>query len=62
VDLRIAGVLLIALGLVFLLAGRLPFDFSFGGDRWRVYLPLGTSLVVSAALTLLFLLLSLRHR
>jgi hypothetical protein len=62
VDLRIAGVLLIALGLVFLLAGKLPFDFSFGTERWRFYMPLGTSLVVSAVLTLLLLLLSLRHR
>jgi hypothetical protein len=34
--------------------GRLPGDFSFGGDGWKVYVPLGTSLLISAILTLAF--------
>jgi hypothetical protein len=34
--------------------GRLPGDLSFGGASWRVYLPLGTSLVLSIVLTLVF--------
>ena len=34
--------------------GRLPGDFSFGGENWKVYVPLGTSLVISLILTLLF--------
>jgi hypothetical protein len=59
------GRLLIVLGLVLLLAGllvtlgprvpwlgRLPGDFSFGSGSWRVYLPLGTSIVLSLLLTL----------
>ena len=32
---------------------RLPGDFSFGGRNWRVYMPLGTSLLLSVMLTLL---------
>lgn len=61
------GRLLIILGVVLFLAGialslgpripwlgRLPGDFSFGGGAWRVYVPLGTSILVSVVLTLLF--------
>jgi hypothetical protein len=33
--------------------GRLPGDFSFGSGAWRVYVPLGTSILVSVILTLL---------
>ena len=36
--------------------GRLPGDFSFGGPGWRVYLPLGTSLLLSIVLSLIFAL------
>jgi DUF2905 family protein len=56
------GALLVAAGIVLMLAsriswlGRLPGDFSFGGRSWRVYLPLGTSLLVSLLLTLFLLL------
>lgn len=32
--------------------GRLPGDFSFGGSGWRVYVPLGTSVLISVILTL----------
>jgi Protein of unknown function (DUF2905) len=32
--------------------GRLPGDLSFGGENWQVYLPLGTSLLISVILTL----------
>ncbi|MBV8298671.1 MAG: DUF2905 domain-containing protein [Candidatus Eremiobacteraeota bacterium] len=34
--------------------GRLPGDVSFGGTSWRVYVPLGTSLLLSIVLTLVF--------
>jgi Protein of unknown function (DUF2905) len=34
--------------------GRLPGDFSFGGSGWRVYIPLGTSILISVILTLAF--------
>ena len=34
--------------------GRLPGDFRFGGPNWKVYIPLGTSLLLSLVLSLLF--------
>ncbi|HTK70472.1 MAG TPA: DUF2905 domain-containing protein [Candidatus Eisenbacteria bacterium] len=34
--------------------GRLPGDFRFGGDNWKVYIPLGTSLLLSVVLSLIF--------
>jgi hypothetical protein len=68
-DLSGFGRLLIILGVVSALVGigltlgaripwlgRLPGDFSFGGASWRVYIPLGTSIVISVVLTLIFLL------
>ncbi|HEY7728801.1 MAG TPA: DUF2905 domain-containing protein [Candidatus Eisenbacteria bacterium] len=67
------GRLLILFGLILALAGawllwgprlpwigRLPGDFSFGGQGWRVYVPLGTSLVLSLLLALVLWLLGRR--
>lgn len=34
--------------------GRLPGDFRFGGPSWKVYIPLGTSVLLSLVLSLLF--------
>ena len=34
--------------------GRLPGDFRFGGSNWKVYISLGTSLLLSLVLSLLF--------
>lgn len=55
------GLVLVALGLplappdrLHLLLGHLPGDFTWRGRNWLVSVPLGTSLVVSALLTLLF--------
>jgi Protein of unknown function (DUF2905) len=31
--------------------GRLPGDFTFSGDRWTVYAPIATSILVSLVLT-----------
>ena len=55
--LLVAGVVLVVLGLVFVLAGkgvipRLPGDLSFGKGNTRVYIPLGTSIVLSVVLTI----------
>ena len=48
-------------GVVYLLGrlglGRLPGDMAFSGKNWRIYLPIGTSLLLSAVLTLIFYLL-----
>lgn len=35
--------------------GRLPGDLSFGGNGWRVYIPIGTSILLSILLTLVLL-------
>ena len=50
------GAVLVVLGGVLILAGRadlgrLPGDFSFGGDSVRVYIPLATSVVLSLVAT-----------
>lgn len=65
------GRLLLLFGLILVLAGawllwgpripwlgRLPGDLSFGGAGWRVYLPLGTSLLLSLVLSLILWLVS----
>ncbi len=51
--------MLIAAGLVWLVAGRLglghlPGDIVIERGNFRFYLPLGTSLLISAVLTLIF--------
>ena len=51
------GASLIALGLVWLAAqrlglGRLPGDFVIEGERFKIYIPLASCLIVSVALTL----------
>jgi hypothetical protein len=38
------------------LLGRLPGDFHFKGDGYDVYVPLATSLLVSAVISLILLL------
>ena len=62
VGLVLAGLggLLWALGRLGL--GRLPGDVSFGGKNWRVYLPIGTSILLSVLLTLAMWLLSRLRR
>jgi len=57
--LLIAGVVIVALGVVFMMAdklplGRLPGDFSFGGSRFRIYVPVATCILLSIIMTLIF--------
>lgn len=40
--------------------GRLPGDIAIGNDRFRLYLPIGTSILVSILLTVLLWLLGRR--
>jgi hypothetical protein len=54
----IAGTVIVVLGLVFLMAdkipiGRLPGDFKFGGDRFRIYIPVATCVLLSVVITLI---------
>ncbi len=63
-GLLIAGLALVALGLVLLfgpsvpLLGRLPGDLRIDRPGLRIYLPITSSLVVSAALSALLWLIS----
>ena len=56
----VSGLLIAAVGVVLLLAGRLPWLGRLPGDvhiqrgNWTFYFPLATSLLVSIALTLIF--------
>jgi hypothetical protein len=53
----IAGVVILVIGLALMFAdkvpfvGRLPGDITLRGDRWTVYAPIATSIVVSLVLT-----------
>jgi hypothetical protein len=50
---------LLVVGVVLTLVGVL---LSFGGTSWRVYVPLGTSVLLSVALTLVFALVGALSR
>ncbi len=59
------GLLLAVLGAVLLLAGRfnlplgrLPGDIAYRGKNVSVYFPLGTSIVISIVLSVIFYLIS----
>jgi hypothetical protein len=64
------GVLLVILGGILLLAGnfsgkvpwlgRLPGDIYVERDNWKFYFPLGTSILISIVLTILFALIGRR--
>ena len=56
--LAVVGAVLLVLGRAGLPLGRLPGDFSFRGKNVELYLPLGTSILISVILTLLFYVLS----
>jgi hypothetical protein len=62
-GLLICGLVLAAIGLLLEFApalrlGRLPGDISFGGSGWRVYFPIGTSILLSLVLTLVLVLIN----
>ncbi len=52
------GVVMLAVGAVFMFSDRIPFigrlpgDITVRGDGWTVYAPLATSIVLSVLLTL----------
>lgn len=59
-TLIIFGVVLLVIGLIFTLGGRLPWlgrlpgDLSIERENFRFYFPLGTSILLSVVLTLVF--------
>ena len=54
----LAGLILLVAGKFSLPLGRLPGDISFRGRNWQVFIPLGTSIVISIVLSLVLYLLS----
>ena len=59
------GLLLVVIGAVLLIAarfglplGRLPGDFAYRGKNVSVFFPLGTSILISVVLSVLFYLIS----
>lgn len=60
----VLGVVIVGLGLALTFAdrvplvGRLPGDITLRGDRWTVYLPIGTSILFSVVLTLVLTLVA----
>jgi len=58
------GVVLVVVGLVLIFGRKIPLlsrlDFHFHGKGWDFYFPLGTCILVSLVLTLVFWLLR-RH-
>jgi hypothetical protein len=60
--LLVAGGLLLLLGRSGLPLGKLPGDLSYRGRNLSVYFPLGTSILLSVVLSLIFYLLSRFHR
>ena len=63
----IAGILIAVVGFVLMLGpklpfriGRLPLDFHYQRDNFSVYLPLGTSILLSLLLTAVLSLLNRR--
>jgi len=57
------GIILIAVGLLWpfiqkLGLGRLPGDLAFGGENFRVYIPITTSILISLVLTFILWLIN----
>jgi hypothetical protein len=53
------GASLIVLGLLWLIVerlglGRLPGDFVIGGERFKIYIPVASCIVLSVVLTIFF--------
>jgi ribose/xylose/arabinose/galactoside ABC-type transport system permease subunit len=57
-----AGAVVLLLGRTSLPLGRLPGDFTWKGRNTTVYVPLGTCILISVALTLLFWILGRLHK
>ena len=61
------GLLLVAIGAMFIVLGKLgmfklPGDIQFGGENWKVYIPLASCIIISIVLTLILWLISYFRR
>ena len=59
------GILIVVMGVLLTFGSRLPFklgrlplDFQYQRDNFRFYFPLGTSILISIVLTVVFALIS----
>lgn len=68
--LMVTGAILLILGALFLVSakftglglGRLPGDIRIEREKYRIYLPLGTSILISLVLTLVWSLIAYLRR
>ena len=58
----LVGALLLLAGRIGLPLGRLPGDFSYRGKNFSIFFPLGTSILISIVLSVIFYLFSRFHR
>jgi hypothetical protein len=54
----IAGAVIVVLGMLFMVAdkvplGRLPGDLHFGSGRFKIYIPIATSVLLSIIITII---------
>ncbi|MBN2188205.1 MAG: DUF2905 family protein [Chitinispirillaceae bacterium] len=54
----IAGAVVVVVGMIFMVSdklpiGRLPGDLSFGSGRFKIYLPIATSILLSILITII---------
>jgi hypothetical protein len=59
----VVGLLMAAMGALFIVLGRLgvfrlPGDFEFGSGNWKVYMPLTSCIIISIVLTLILWLIN----
>ena len=59
----LSGLIIVACGVILYLMGKLgigqlPGDISFGGKHWQIFLPIGTCVLLSILLTLLFFIIN----
>ena len=62
-----AGVVIILLGALMMLLGRvglfkLPGDLEFGSKNWRIYLPIASCIIISIILTVILWLINYFRR
>jgi hypothetical protein len=61
-GLIVVGLLLVVLGRFNIPVGHLPGDISYRGKSFRFYFPLGTSILISVILSLIFYFFSRMRR
>lgn len=63
----LAGLVLAGIGVLVLLLGnlglfRLPGDLKFGGENWKVYIPIASCILLSIVLTLIMWIINYIRR